>query len=88
MAESAVQPRKGKVLSVGSRRQVFNGSALRTTGGLRKEDLVKVNNRIKSKRAIAAMRERYNNPRYAHVKAKFEANRAAPFTARSAPVTE
>ena len=76
--------RKGEVLPVWTRRQVFNGSAMKTAGGLTRDDLVKVNNRIKSKRAMAAMRARYNDPQYAHVRAKFEANRATPFTARSA----
>jgi hypothetical protein len=30
-----------KTLKVGSRRQVYNGSAEKTSGGLKKEDLIK-----------------------------------------------
>ena len=43
----------------GSRRQVFNGSAEKTTGGLRKDDLIKNNaGRIVSAKRQATMRRR------------------------------
>lgn len=44
LVEPSLENKNGKtrkVLKVGSRRQVFNGTAERTTGGLRKENLMK-----------------------------------------------
>tara|TARA_B100001094_G_scaffold325480_1_gene379886 strand:- start:5885 stop:6166 length:282 start_codon:yes stop_codon:yes gene_type:complete len=38
-------------MTTGSRRQVWNGTADKTTGGLTKKDLILVNGRIKSKKA-------------------------------------
>ena len=48
-----------KTQRVGSRRKVFNGTAERTVGGLRKEDLLKNNaGRIVSLRRHTTMRNR------------------------------
>jgi len=49
-----------KTQRVGSRRKVFNGSAERTTGGLRKDDLVKnAAGRIVSKKRHTTMKQRH-----------------------------
>ena len=49
----------GKVLSVGSRAQVFNGNAKKTAGGLKKSDLFKDEaGRIRSKKASEAAKKR------------------------------
>lgn len=55
-------------LKVGTRRQVFNGTAEKTSGGLRKEDLMMKNGRIVSRRASRAATKNYrkklkNNPK-------------------------
>ena len=48
---------------IGSRAQVFNGTALRTSGGLSKKDLVKnKHNRIVSLKKRNSMRKYKNNP--------------------------
>ena len=60
-------------VNVGSRRQVWNGTAKQTDGGLMKSDLVLKNGRIKSRRAVAAAEARFNNMSPS-VRAKFEAN--------------
>jgi hypothetical protein len=53
--------RKPKVLKVGSKRQVFNSRALKTSGGLKKEDLIKSKSgRIVSLRASNKARELWN----------------------------
>jgi len=61
--ETPVQEVKGgktrKIIKVGSRRQVFNGTAERTTGGLRKEHLMKnVRGRIVSTKRHTNMKNR------------------------------
>lgn len=49
-----------KTQRVGSRRKVFNGSAERTTGGLRKDDLLKnAAGRIVSKKRHTTMKQRH-----------------------------
>lgn len=48
-----------KTQKVGSRRKVFNGSAERTTGGLRKDDLIKnTSGRIVSLKRHTTMKQR------------------------------
>jgi hypothetical protein len=44
---------------VGSRAQVWNGSADKTSGGLMKEDLVHSKGRIRSKKAVAAAKKKF-----------------------------
>lgn len=39
--------------TVGSKREVYNGTAQKTSGGLTKKNLVKSKGRIKSKRKVA-----------------------------------
>lgn len=39
--------------TVGTKRQVYNGTAKHTSGGLTKKDLVKSKGRVKSKRKVA-----------------------------------
>ena len=46
--------------TVGSRRQVWNGNADHTSGGLKKKDLIKVNGSIKSKKASQAAKRNNN----------------------------
>ena len=49
-----------KTLKVGSRRQVFNGSAEKTPGGLRKDDLLKNRyGRIVSAKKHATMKKKH-----------------------------
>ena len=48
----------GASKKVGSRRQVFNGSAEKTSGGLKKSDLLlNKNGRIVSKRQVQVLRK-------------------------------
>ena len=61
-----VEPQKGgktrKVAKYGSRRQVFNGSAERTTGGLRREQLMKnERGRIVSAAKHKTMKQRHSS---------------------------
>jgi len=49
-------------LNIGSRTQVWNGIAKKTSGGLKKENLVKVNGRYKSKHLSKRMKKRNLNP--------------------------
>ncbi len=60
-------------MSVGTRRQVWNGTAKQTDGGLMKGDLVLKNGRIKSRKAVAAAEMRFKNMSPS-ARAKFEAN--------------
>ena len=46
--------------TIGSRRQVWNGNAHHTTGGLKKTDLIKKNGSIKSKRASQSAKRNNN----------------------------
>ena len=46
--------------TIGSRRQVWNGNAHHTTGGLVKSDLIKKNGSIKSKRASKSAKRNNN----------------------------
>ena len=48
------------VLEVGTRRQVFNGTAKRTLGNLSKHDLIKTPNGIRSRKASAAAKKRFH----------------------------
>ena len=49
-----------KTVKVGSRRKVWNGSAEKTPGGLRKDDLIKtVHGRIVSKKRHHTMKRRH-----------------------------
>ena len=61
-------------LATGSRREVWNGEAVKTSGGLRKKHLIKrKDGRIVSKRKSEMAKARLNaNPA---LKAKFEANK-------------
>ena len=47
-------------MSVGTRAQVWHGTADRTSGGLKKSDLVMKNGRIKSKRASRSAKKNQN----------------------------
>tara|TARA_A100001037_G_scaffold8655_1_gene8470 strand:+ start:13664 stop:13936 length:273 start_codon:yes stop_codon:yes gene_type:complete len=47
-------------MNTGSRRQVWNGTANKTTGGLTKQDLVWIDGRIKSKRARRSAKRNQN----------------------------
>ena len=49
-------------LKIGSRTQVWNGIAEKTSGGLKKENLVKVNGRYKSKNLSNRMKKKNLNP--------------------------
>jgi hypothetical protein len=54
------QGSNNKTHRVGSRRKVFNGSAERTAGGLRKDDLIKnAAGRIVSKKRHTTMKQRH-----------------------------
>jgi hypothetical protein len=54
------QGSNNKTQRVGSRRKVFNGSAERTAGGLRKDDLIKnAAGRIVSKKRHTTMKQRH-----------------------------
>ena len=46
----------------GSRAEVFHGTAIQTTGKLKKENLIKVNGHIKSKKKHTQMKVAKNNP--------------------------
>jgi len=46
--------------AVGSRVQVWNGNANHTSGGLRKNDLIRKNGRIKSKKASRSAKKNQN----------------------------
>jgi hypothetical protein len=46
--------------AVGSRRQVWNGNADHTSGGLKRKDLIKKNGSIKSKRASQSAKKNNN----------------------------
>ena len=63
--------------TIGSRRQVWNGTADKTSGGLYKKDLVKKNGRLRSKKASRSAK-RTNNLKEAgwtHKKGEFGAIR-------------
>lgn len=47
-------------MTVGTRAQVWHGTADRTSGGLKKSDLVMKNGRIKSKRASLSAKKNQN----------------------------
>lgn len=47
-------------MTVGTRAQVWHGTADRTSGGLKKSDLVMKNGRIKSKRASRSAKKNQN----------------------------
>lgn len=49
-----------KVPAVGSRAQVFHGTAKHTSGGLKQDDLFRKNGRIVSKKASAAAKKNRN----------------------------
>lgn len=49
-------------IKIGSRTQVWNGVAEKTSGGLKKEDLIKVNGRYKSKVQSKRMKNKNLNP--------------------------
>ena len=55
-----------KIVAVGSRREVFNGTAKHTSGGLTKGDLKKTaDGRIRSRRASAAAKKKLaHNPAF------------------------
>ena len=55
-----------KVVATGSRREVYNGTAKHTSGGLTKSDLKKTaDGRIRSKRASAAAKKKLaHNPKF------------------------
>ena len=55
-----------KIKSRGTRQEVFEGQALKTGGGLRKDDIVYEKNKYKSKKAVQAGRnliERLRKPK-------------------------
>ena len=60
----------GFKLTIGSRAQVFNGTAKKTSGGLEKKDLVRDKGRIKSKKAMRAAKKINNLGSYKLPKAK------------------
>lgn len=47
-------------MTVGSRRQVMNGTAKKTAGGLKRGDLKYVGDRIRSRKACAAAQHRFS----------------------------
>lgn len=58
------------------RRAVWKGEKRRTRGGLTKEQLKKkANGHIVGRRASLAAKRRFHNPKYAHVKHAFNANK-------------
>ena len=63
--------------TVGSRVQVWNGNAMKTSGGLTKKDLIKKNGRIKSKKASLKAKRNQNlkNAGWTHKKGEFGAVR-------------
>ena len=46
--------------TIGSRAQVWNGNAIKTSGGLKKKDLIKKKGRIRSKRASKSAKKNQN----------------------------
>lgn len=46
--------------TIGSRAQVWNGNAMKTSGGLMKKDLIKKKGRIRSKRASRSAKRNQN----------------------------
>ena len=63
---------------IGSRAQVFHGTAVKTSGGLVKSDLKRSGDRIVSKKASAAAKARFADPKHAHVRAAFAAKQFKP----------
>jgi hypothetical protein len=54
------------MLSIGSRRQVWNGTAYKTSGGLTRKDIFKdKNNRLKSKKASKVAKKNNNLKKWA-----------------------
>ena len=51
------------MVTVGSRRQVWSGTAKKTSGGLTKKDLFKKKGRIRSKKASRKAKQNKNKPR-------------------------
>ena len=47
-------------MTTGSRRQVWNGTVDKTTGGLTKKDLIMVNGRLRSKKARRSAKKNNN----------------------------
>lgn len=70
-----------KTKTIGSRVQVMNGTAKKTSGGLTKNDLM-LNKwgRIVSKKRYEAAKKRWKS-----VEAVFKANKAPPFRKKVAP---
>lgn len=70
----------GKSKTIGSRVQVMNGTALKTSGGLTKNDLM-LNKwgRIVSKKRYAAAMNRWKS-----IEAIFQKNKAPPFRKKKA----
>lgn len=71
-----------KTKTIGSRVQVMNGTAYKTSGGLTEKDLM-LNKwgRIVSKKRYAAAMQRWKT-----VEAVFKANKAPPFSRKKTPV--
>jgi len=67
------------MLSTGSRAQVWNGTAKKTSGGLEKKDLMKKNGRIRSKKASRSAKKNKNleNAGWTHKKGEFGAIRVS-----------
>jgi hypothetical protein len=65
------------MLTVGSRAQVWNGNANKTSGGLTKKDLFRKNGRIRSKKASQKAKRNQNlkNAGWTHKKGEFGAVR-------------
>ena len=65
------------MLTVGSRAQVWNGNAKKTSGGLTKKDLFRKNGRIRSKKASQKAKRNQNlkNAGWTHKKGEFGAVR-------------
>ena len=62
-------------MTVGSRAQVFHGTADKTSGGLTKKDLKKNKyGEIVSKKASEAATKRFNSKKFAKVRKLFKAN--------------
>ena len=59
--------------NIGSRAQVWNGNAKKTTGGLEKKDLLKKNGRIRSKKASRSAKKNNNLKKagWTHKKGEF-----------------
>ena len=67
-------------MTVGSRAQVMHGTALKTSGNLKKKDLMYKNGGIISRKASATAEKRFKGA----LKKAFEDNRAKPFTTKTA----